>query len=166
MIKANNRTEAFQSASASLVASNADLKRGALIIDGAEAEFLGTTLRYPSSDLRVAKFTAYSTFTTLGNTIDGPICTTTSSIYTRPTDALWIPLGTADSAWLTYSTGVCNPCPPGQTSQVVTRLGDLPLRVYDGVDGLKTCTTAKMDDNPITRVVLEGITITHTETIA
>jgi hypothetical protein len=110
----------------------------------------------------VARFTAYHTdISTL--VLGVPDCETNTAIYPRPTDNLWITIGKGDENWLTTTLGVCNPCPSGTDKEIGTRLGVMPKRIYESIGGLGSCTTATMDDEPVTKVALVPVTITTTE---
>lgn len=88
---------------------------------------------------------------------------TTSNTYIRDPSNLWEPLGQADEKWLKTTKGQCNPCPSGRDWEVGTRLGDMPSRIYAVVPGLGACSTATMDDEPVTKVALVPVTLTTVE---
>lgn len=71
-------------------------------------------------------------------------------------------MGTADGSWLSETWGVCNPCPTGAVSEIGTRLGDIPKRLYTTNSELAKCTKATMDDEPMTKVALVPVTSTKT----
>lgn len=89
-------------------------------------------------------------------------CKIMTSVYTRPTDKFWEPMGTADGSWLSETWGMCNPCPTGAVSEIGTRLGDMPKRLYTTNSELASCTKATMDDEPMTKVALVPVTSTRT----
>jgi hypothetical protein len=79
---------------------------------------------------------------------------------------LWELLDTADRSWLKTTTGLCNPCQSERDWEVGTRLGDMPSRIYAVVPGLEACSTATMDDEPVTKVALVPVTMTTVEYVS